>query len=216
MHENIKLNSFIDHTLLKTNFLKDDLDKICQEALKFQFASVCVPPVSVSYVREKLKGSSVKTCTVIGFPNGYNSVETKLFEIKNAISNGAEEVDVVLNLLNVRNKDWNLVGKELTLLNESKESACLKVIIESGILTDEEIKKICEIANSYTINFLKTSTGFAKTGATENAVKIMRSALNPEIKIKASGGIRTTEDALKYINLGADRLGCSSSVEIIS
>lgn len=210
----MELNRAIDHTLLKQDCTQTDIKKLCTEAREHNFFSVCVPPSWVQTASKNLTGSTTSVCTVIGFPWGYEQLSSKLSEIKHAIEEGAQEVDVVLNVSFVKSELWEKVNEELSAFGNNKGSALVKVIIESGILSPDEIMKICEFTNNTAIDFLKTSTGFAKAGATLEAVQLMRKNLKDSIKIKASGGIKTREQARSFIEAGASRLGCSSSVEI--
>lgn len=211
------LASYIDHTILKPTTLVEDVDRICDEAIQHRFAAVCVPPIFVQIANEKLKGSNVKVATVIGFPFGYSAIEAKVAETILAIVDGADELDVVINIAALKNNDWQYLAKELNALLPviRKKEKLLKVIIESGILTDDEIIKCCDLYGIAGVDFMKTSTGYAEKGASVHAVALMRAHLADSIQIKASGGIKTAEFAKQLINAGASRLGCSSSVQII-
>ncbi len=208
---------YIDHTILKQVTLLADVEKLCIEAREYGFAAVCVPPPFVKKAKAFTTGSSVKVATVIGFPFGYSAVEAKLAEVMLAIVDGADELDIVINLVALRNDDWQYLANEIhhLLLPIRQKNKVVKIIIETGILTDEEIIKCCELYSAAGVDFMKTSTGFAEGGATLEAVKLMRTHLAPSIKIKASDGIRTVEFAKQLVEAGADRLGCSSSVEIM-
>ncbi len=210
------INQKIDHTLLKQDSNTNAIKKLCDEAIKHCFYSVCIPPSYASFAFNILKNSQIKICTVVGFPLGYSTLSTKIYEMNTMTELGVDEIDVVLNIGNIKNTNWDLVEEEIKCLSKNKGKTILKLIIESGVLEISEIIQVCKITNKYPIDFLKTSTGFAKTGATVEAVTTMRENLRPDIKIKASGGIKTIQDAEKFIKIGADRLGCSSSVEIIS
>jgi deoxyribose-phosphate aldolase len=212
----INLNKYIDHTKLNQTASETEYNKLIEEAKDYSFFSVCVPPHMASYVKEKLKGSDVKVCSVAGFPNGYNTIKNKKNEIDELFEIGCDEVDVVLNTSNVKSKNWKAVEEEFKIFSKISKEKSLKVIIESGLLTKSEVIKICEITNNFPVTFLKTSTGFAPKSASLEAVTIMREYLNKEIKIKASGGIRTREQAEAFIKAGADRLGCSAGVTIVS
>ncbi len=213
-----RLNSYIDHTILKPTTTIAEVKQVCDEARNYQFAAVCVPPPFVKKAREFLASSTVKVATVIGFPFGYSAIEAKVAEIVLAIVDGADELDMVINISAIKNNDWQFLANEInTILPIIRQrSKVLKVIIESGILTDEEIIKCCDIYGAAGVDFMKTSTGYAEAGATVQAVKLMRAQLSDAVRIKASGGIKTYDFALQLINAGADRLGCSSSLQIIS
>lgn len=213
----MKLNSYIDHTILKPTTVVAEIEKVCSEAREFEFAAVCVPPPFVKKCKELLLGTNVKTATVIGFPFGYSAIEAKLAEILLSIADGADELDVVINIMAVKNNDWQYVSNEINHIMpivKNKEKT-IKIIIESGVLTEDELLKCCELYGAAGIDFLKTSTGYAETGATIEAVKIMRENLPANVQIKASGGIRTYEFARQLIDAGATRLGCSASVAIV-
>lgn len=213
----MNIASYIDHTILKPTTLLSDVEKLCEEATENHFAAVCVPPLFVQYAKNKLAGSSVKVATVIGFPFGYSAIEAKLAEVVLAIVDGADELDMVINIAALKNKDWQYLAKEINAIlpvvrNKGK---AIKIIIESGILTDEEIITCCDLYGGAGVDFVKTSTGYAEKGASVHAVKLMRTHLADAVKIKASGGIKTAAFATELIEAGADRLGCSSSVAIV-
>lgn len=216
MDINQPINKYIDHTKLSQTATKSDYKKIVDEALEHSFFSVCVPPHIVPTAKKKLKTSAVKVCSVAGFPNGYNTLKNKISEIEELYEIGCDEVDVVLNISNVKSDDWEAVEGEIKAFSDVSKDKILKIIIESGLLTKSELIKICDITNKHPVSFLKTSTGFATKSASIEAVVTMREHLNKNIKIKASGGIRTSEQARGFIEAGADRLGCSASVSIIS
>jgi deoxyribose-phosphate aldolase len=223
----IKIASYIDHTLLKPTTTHIDINKICNEALVYGFAAVCVPPPLVraahSLVQPEVgEGAAaerhpVKVATVIGFPFGYSTGKAKLAEVEQAIADGADELDIVINLVALKDGDWVLLEEEMRVLTERAHAGekIVKVIIESGILTDKEIIQCCEVYGRVGVDFLKTSTGYAEKGATVEAVRLMREYLPPRVKIKASGGIRDYAFAAALVEAGADRLGCSASVEIV-
>lgn len=213
----MNIASLIDHTFLKPTITLEQLRNVCKEAIDYQFAAVCIPPPFVKNARVLLKDTNVKVATVIGFPFGYSSAKAKIFEVQQAIEDGADEFDVVINLVALKNKTWTYLDSEIQYLAESihKNNRLIKVIIESGILTDEEIIRCCEIYAKANVDFLKTSTGYAEVGATTEAVALMRCNLPSNIRIKASGGIRTYQFAVELIGAGADRLGCSNSVAIV-
>lgn len=209
---------YIDHTLLKPATTIHELKNLCEEAVQYNFFAVCVPPPLVKNARSVLAGSAVKTATVIGFPFGYSVARAKQAEVQQAIQDGADELDVVINLVALRSKAWQYLELEMEGIVEAAhaQNRLVKVIIESGILTGEEIIKCCEIYAKVGVDFLKTSTGYAEKGATIEAVQLMRQHLPSTIQIKASGGIRTYEQAELYVKAGANRLGCSASVAIVT
>jgi deoxyribose-phosphate aldolase len=213
----MQLNHLIDHTLLKPTALVQDIEQLCGEAIAHQFAAVCVPPPFVKIACEQVAGSGVKVATVIGFPFGYSAVEAKIAESVLAMVDGADELDIVASILAIKNQDWTYIANEISHLLpviRSKQKV-VKVIIESGVLTEEEIITCCDIYGAAGIDFLKTSTGYAEKGATVEAVQLFRKHLPASVKIKASGGIRTYEQACEMVAAGADRLGCSASVAIV-
>ena len=212
------LNAYIDHTILKPTTLVADIEKLCAEAVQYGFAAVCVPPNFVKTVKAMLAGTPVKVATVIGFPFGYSAVESKIAEIILAVVDGADELDVVANISAIKNADWAYLANELghiLPIVRSKEKV-IKVIIESGILTDDEIIKCCELYGVAGIDYLKTSTGYAEKGATIEAVQLFKKHLPSNVQIKASGGIRDYAFASALIAAGATRLGCSASVAIVT
>lgn len=213
----MNLASYIDHTLLKPTTLISDIEKLCNEAMQYGFAAVCVPPNFVKKAKALTDDSAVKVATVIGFPFGYSAVEAKIAEILLAIVDGADELDVVINISAIKNNDWMYLANEINHIMpiiRSKDKV-IKIIIESGILTDEEIIKCCEIYGIAGIDYLKTSTGYAEKGATVEAVKLFRLHLPPHVQIKASGGIRDYAFARQLVEAGAARLGCSAGVAIV-
>jgi deoxyribose-phosphate aldolase len=214
----MKINSCIDHTILKPTTLISDVEKVCKEASEYGFAAVCVPPPFVKKSKELLQGTNVKVATVIGFPFGYSAIEAKLAEILLAIVDGADELDVVINILAIKNNDWLYVSNEINHIMPvvKNKAKAIKIIIESGVLTEDELLKCCELYGAAGIDFLKTSTGYAEKGATVETVRIMRQNLPAHVQIKASGGIRTYEFARQLIEAGATRLGCSASVAIVN
>jgi deoxyribose-phosphate aldolase len=213
----MNIATYIDHTILKPTTLIADVEKLCREAVDYKVAAVCVPPLFVKQAKSLLQNSDVKTATVIGFPFGYSAIEAKLAEILLAIVDGADELDVVINIAALKNNDWQYLAKELnTILPIIKgKQKIVKIIIESGLLSDEEIIKCCDLYGIAGVDFMKTSTGYAEVGATVHAVQLMRKHLADAVKIKASGGIKTYSFAAALIAAGADRIGCSSTVKII-
>ncbi|MBX9954041.1 deoxyribose-phosphate aldolase [Peribacillus simplex] len=206
----------IDHTLLKADATKDQIKVLCEEAREYNFASVCVNPTWVKYASELLEGSEVKVCTVIGFPLGATTPETKAFETKDAIANGAHEVDMVINIGALKDKDDELVERDIrAVVAASTGKALSKVIIETSLLTDEEKVRACELAVKAGTDYVKTSTGFSTGGATVEDIALMRKTVGPDIGVKASGGVRNTSDAQNVIEAGATRIGASAGVSIV-
>jgi deoxyribose-phosphate aldolase len=213
----MNISSYIDHSILKPTTLLAEIEKVCDEAKQYEFAAVCVPPPFVKKSKELLQGTNVKVATVIGFPFGYSAIEAKLAEILLAMVNGADELDVVTNIMAIKNNDWLYISNEINHIIpvvKSKEKT-IKIIVESGVLTQDELLKCCELYGASGIDFLKTSTGYPEKGATVEAVRLMRENLPGQVQIKASGGIRTCEFARQLIAAGATRLGCSASVAIV-
>lgn len=208
--------AYIDHTLLKAETTREEIIALCEEAKTYSFASVCVNPAWVKTASELLQGSSVKVCTVIGFPLGSSTTAVKEFETKNAIENGAGEIDMVINIGALRGGNDELVKEDIVaVVNAAKESAIVKVIIETSLLSDLEKRKACELARAAGADFVKTSTGFSTGGATVEDVKLMRAVVGPEMGVKASGGVRSFDDMEKMIEAGATRIGASSGVQIM-
>lgn len=209
--------AMIDHTLLKPEATKQQIESLCQEAKEYKFASVCVNPTWVSTAKKLLHGSGVMVCTVIGFPLGATTSETKAFETKNAIENGADEVDMVINIGALKDHNDELVEKDIRAVVEAaKGKAHTKVIIETSLLTNEEKIRACELSVKAGADFVKTSTGFSTGGATAEDIALMRKTVGPELGVKASGGVRSTEDVQKMIEAGATRIGASSSIDIVN
>ena len=212
----MNLNKYIDHTLLKPESTTSQIIKLCDEAKKYDFASVCVNPTHIALCAKELKGSTVKVCTVIGFPLGANTSEVKAFETKNAIENGAGEIDMVLNIGALKEGNYELVKKDIKAVHDAANGTLVKVIFETCLLTNEEIVKACEICMDVGVEYVKTSTGFNKTGATFEVVKLMSDTVKGKCLVKAAGGVRCFDDALKMVNeCGASRLGTSSGVAIM-
>lgn len=209
--------AFIDHTILREDTTISDIRQVCEEAKTYSFAAVCIPPTYVRDAASQLEGSEVKLATVIGFPFGYHLPMVKTTEAELAIMSGATELDMVANIGAIKSNNWWLLETEIReVLEVVKLRGCkLKVIIESGILTPDELKQCCELYGRFNIDFLKTSTGFTATGATVAAVRTMRELLPAHIAIKASGGIRSWAFAKELIEAGATRIGCSASVQIM-
>ena len=208
---------YIDHTLLKPTATLPEIEKLCKEAVEYGFAAVCVPPLYVKKAKEFLGDADIKTATVIGFPFGYCAIEAKVAEMVLAVVDGADELDMVVNISAIKNGDWTFIANEINTIMPivRNKNKVVKVIIESGVLTDEEIIKCCDIYGAAGVDYVKTSTGYAEKGASIHAVQLIRAHLADSIKIKASGGIRSYSFAKELINAGANRLGCSASVKII-
>lgn len=212
----MKLEKYIDHTILKAEASEEKVREICKEAKEYGFASVCVNPYYTKLVADELKGSEVNTCVVIGFPLGANTKEVKAFETMQAIEMGAQEVDMVINIGALKDKKYDVVKADIeAVVNASNHRAKVKVIIETCLLTDEEKEKVCILAKSAGADFVKTSTGFSTAGAKPEDVALMRKTVGADMGVKASGGIRDYETAMKMIEAGADRLGVSASLAII-
>jgi len=214
----MNIAAYIDHTILKPTTLVADVEKLCDEAKAYHFAAVCVPPNFVKKAKEFTAGSSVKVATVIGFPFGYSAIEAKIAEIVLAIIDGADDLDVVINISAIKNNDWEYLANEINHIMPviKQNHKTIKIIIESGLLTDEEILKCCQLYGAAEIDFLKTSTGYAEKGATVEAVQLFRKNLPAHIQIKASGGIRDYSFAKQLVEAGATRIGCSAGVAIVN
>jgi deoxyribose-phosphate aldolase len=209
------INQMIDHTLLKPEASWDEIQKVCRESIEYQFASACIPPIWVKRSHELLKGTSVKVCTVVGFPLGANTTECKAAEAAQLHNQGAQELDMVLCVGALKSKDYDTVRKDIEAVVNAAPEALVKVIIETGLLTDEEKKIACRLAVEAGAHFVKTSTGFSKTGASVHDIVLMRSIVGPDIGVKASGGIRDVQTALDMLEAGATRIGTSCGVSII-
>lgn len=211
----MNLSDYIDHTNLSKTATAEDIMKLCEEAKKYHFPTVCIPPYYVKAASEYLKGSTTEVCTVIGFPNGYNTVETKQYEAIDAVHNGAKEIDMVININALKNKDYDYVKDEIEAIRDSIEGRVLKVIIETCLLTEDEIIKMTEICNETFVNFIKTSTGFDKEGAKIEDINLIMKHKNEVLEIKASGGIKNSKQAEEFLKAGATRLGTSHGIDII-
>lgn len=207
--------AMIDHTLLKADATRDQIEKLCAEAKKYVFASVCVNPTWVKYSAELLAGTEVKVCTVIGFPLGASTSAVKAFETKDAIANGATEIDMVINIGALKNGEYDIVRDDIKAVVDAANGTLVKVIIETCLLTDEEKVKACEFSVEAGADFVKTSTGFSTGGATAEDIALMRKTVGPDLGVKASGGVRNLEDMKKMIENGATRIGASSGVAIM-
>ncbi len=212
----MELNKYIDHSNLKMNATMRDIEKLCQEAIDNHFVAVCVHPYYVNLAVGLLKESNVDVCTVIGFPLGMNTTATKVYEAIEAVENGAKEIDMVINIGALKDKDYNYVKNEIEEIRDAIEGCILKVIIETSQLTDEEIIKMTEICNETYVNFIKTSTGFNGRGATLHDIELINSHRNDLLEIKASGGIKTEEEAITFIEAGVTRIGTSHGIDIVN
>ncbi|MEO5893032.1 MAG: deoxyribose-phosphate aldolase [Ferruginibacter sp.] len=214
----MNIAGYIDHTVLKRTTTLADVEKLCAEAIHYQFAAVCIPPLFVKKANELITGSNIKVATVIGFPFGYSAIEAKVAELVLAIVDGADELDLVINISAVKNNDWQFLASEINTMLPivRSKNKVIKIIIETGVLTDAEIIKCCDLYGAAGVDYMKTSTGYAEKGATVEAVQLLRKHLADSIHIKASGGIKTYIFAKQLIEAGADRLGCSASVSIVN
>lgn len=203
-----------DHTLLSQTATWDEIKAICDDGMKYKTASVCIPPAYVKQAKDYV-GDKLAICTVIGFPNGYNTTSTKEFETKDAIKNGADEIDMVINIGQLKAKNYDYVLDEIKILKAACGDKILKVIIETCLLTDEEKVKMCKIVTEAKADYIKTSTGFSKSGATFHDIEIFAKNVGKDVKMKAAGGISSIEDAEEFIRLGASRLGTSRIVKIV-
>lgn len=211
----MELNKYIDHTLLKPEATKKQITKLCEEARQYDFASVCVNTCYVPLAKQLLAGSDVKVCCVVGFPLGAMDTVSKAFEAKTAVENGAKEVDMVINIGALKDKDYDYVTKDIAAVVEASKPAIVKVIIEACLLTDEEKVEACKCSMNAKAEFVKTSTGFSTHGATPEDVALMKKTVGNVCKVKAAGGVRSYDDAMKMIEAGADRLGCSAGIKVM-
>ena len=211
----MELNKYIDHTILKATASGTDVQKLCEEAIEHEFYSVCVNGCYVVDAKHLLQGTDVKVAAVVGFPLGAMTTAAKVFEAKEAVENGANEVDMVINVAKLKDGEFDYVENEIRQIKEAIGDNILKVIIETCYLTDEEKVKACELSLVAKADFVKTSTGFGTGGATYEDVKLMKSVVGNNAKVKASGGVRDKETAQKYVELGAERLGTSSGIDIV-
>ena len=209
------LNKYIDHTILKATASSSDVQKLCEEAIEHEFYSVCVNGCYVADAKQLLQGTDVKVAAVVGFPLGAMTTAAKVFEAKEAVENGASEIDMVINVAKLKDGEFEYVENEIRQIKEAIGDNVLKVIIETCYLTDEEKVKACELSLVANADFVKTSTGFGTGGATYEDVKLMKSVVGDNAKVKASGGVRDKETAQKYVELGAERLGTSSGIDIV-
>lgn len=212
----MNINKLIDHTALKPNTTKESILKLITEAKTYDFASVCVNPYWIELAHQELKNTDVKVCTVIGFPLGANTTEVKVFETKDAIEKGAQEIDMVINIAMLKDKEYDYVENEIhQIVEAAKDKAIVKVIIETCLLTDEEKIKACELSQKAGADFVKTSTGFSTGGATVHDIALMRKTVGAEMGVKASGGVHTHEEALAMVEAGATRIGASAGVKLL-
>ena len=211
----IEINKYIDHTMLKATATEKDIIELCKEAVEYDFFSVCVNSGYVALAKKNLGSSNVKVCTVVGFPLGAMSTEAKVFEAKKALEDGAEEVDMVINIGELKSRNFKKVEEEIAAIKEAIGDKVLKVIIETCYLTPEEIVQASELAVKANADFVKTSTGFGNDGARLENIELMKNAVNGKAKLKASGGIKNLDTALSYIEAGVERIGTSSGVSIV-
>ena len=212
----MNINKLIDHTALKPNTNKESILKLITEAKTYDFASVCVNPCWVALAHQELKNTDIKVCTVIGFPLGANTTEVKVFETKDAIEKGAQEIDMVINIAMLKDKEYDYVENEIhQIVEAAKDKAIVKVIIETCLLTDEEKIKACELSQKAGADFVKTSTGFSTGGATVHDIALMRKTVGAEMGVKACGGVHTHEEALAMVEAGATRIGASAGVKLL-
>lgn len=212
----MELNRYIDHTLLKPEATTKQIETLCEEAKQYHFASVCVNPCHIALCKKLLAGSDVKVCTVIGFPLGANTSEVKAFETKDAIAKGAEEVDMVINIGALKDKNYDLVRRDIEAVVKAADHTLVKVIFETCLLDEDEIRIVCQLCKDAKADYVKTSTGFNKAGANTEVVALMAKAASPECKVKAAGGVRNYEDAIRMIQSGASRIGTSAGIAIVT
>lgn len=216
--ETFEYSKYIDHTVLKADTSLDDIRLVCSEAIEYGFAAVCIPPYFLEVGEKLLNGSSVALSTVIGFPLGYQHVVVKIEECKKAIESGADELDVVVNIAAIKSNDWEYVSQEINSIATAikMKDKVVKLIFETAYLTDEQIIRLCSLCIEHKVDFAKTSTGFAPSGATVRQVALMKEHLKGKVKIKASGGIKNKKTLINMVNAGADRIGTSSGVQIVN
>ena len=210
----MEIGKYIDHTNLKMDATVKDITKLCEEAIKYKFENVCVHPYYVSLAKELLKDTNIGVCTVVGFPLGMNTPKVKSFEAIDAAENGADEIDMVINVGALKDKDYDYVKKEIELIRDDIDGKVLKVIIETSLLTKEEIKKMTQICNETFVNYIKTNTGFGKRGVSKEDIDTINKYKNELLEIKAAGGIKTFKQMNELIEKGVSRIGTSSSIEI--
>ncbi len=213
--KNSEILSIVDHTLLKADATKKDIEKLCDEAIKCKTASVCINPSFIEFAKEKLN-DEIAICTVIGFPLGAMTTDSKIFEAKDAIKKGASEIDMVINISKAKDGDYEYIENEIKEIKLAIKDKILKVIIEACLLNEEEKIALCKVVTNAGANYIKTSTGFSSGGATFSDIELFKKYIGENVKIKAAGGIKTKEDMEKFISLGADRLGTSSAIKILN
>lgn len=209
------MNKYIDHTMLKADATKSEIEVLCNEAIDYNFMAVCVNPTWITFCKKQLAASDVLVCTVIGFPLGANTTETKVFETKDAISKGADEVDMVINIGRLKDKDYDYVLNDIKAVVEAAKDKTVKVIIETALLTDEEIVKVSNLCVEAKADFVKTSTGFSTSGANVRVVELIKDTVKDQALIKAAGGVRNEDDLKAMIAAGANRIGTSSGTKLI-
>lgn len=209
------MNHYLDATNLKMDSTINDIEKLCNEALEYHYATVCVHPYYVPFVKKMLEDSTTEICTVVGFPLGMNTKQVKVYEAIEAVNEGANEIDMVINIGALKDKDYDYIKDEIEEVRDAIDGKVLKVIIETSLLTDEEIIKMTQICNETFVNFIKTSTGFGSRGASKEDIKLIMEHKNDVLEIKASGGISTYEEASEFLELGATRIGTSHAIEIM-
>ncbi|MBR2588716.1 MAG: deoxyribose-phosphate aldolase [Bacilli bacterium] len=212
----MEIGKYIDHTNLKMDATVKDITKLCEEAIKYKFENVCVHPYYVSLAKELLKDTNIGVCTVVGFPLGMNTPKVKSFEAIDAAENGADEIDMVINVGALKDKDYDYVKKEIELIRDDIDGKVLKVIIETSLLTKEEIKKMTQICNETFVNYIKTNTGFGKRGVSKEDIDTINKYKNELLEIKAAGGIKTFKQMNELIEKGVSRIGTSSSIDILN
>lgn len=212
----MKLNKYIDHTILKADATTEDVNTLCVQAIEYQFATVCINPYYVAYAKTKLLNSNVKICTVIGFPLGANALLTKVFETKQAIADGADEIDMVINIAALKNNNLEFVLEEVQAVRDACNGKILKLIIETALLNNQEKIMACQIGLKTNVDFIKTSTGFASNGATVSDIELIKSVIKDKCQIKASGKVSTFQIAKQMIDAGATRIGTSKGIEIVT
>ncbi|MBI4858518.1 MAG: deoxyribose-phosphate aldolase [Acetobacterium woodii] len=211
---NKEILSHIDHTLLKQFATWEEIKVICDDAIAYETASVCIPPSYVKQIKETY-GEKLNICTVIGFPLGYNTTATKVFEAVDAVKNGASEIDMVINITALKNKDYELVQNEIADIKKAIGDKILKVIVETCFLTEDEKVKVCELVTNAKADYIKTSTGFGTAGATIEDIRLFKANIGPDVKMKAAGGVKSVDDLIAFINEGCDRIGTSSAVKML-
>lgn len=211
----MKINKYIDHTILKRDAIKSEIDKIIDEAIKYEFKTICIHPTWIEHAKERLSNTDIGITVVFGFPYGTQTTETKIFEAKDALEKGATELDMVINVGKLHDNDIEYLKRELSLVREATKGVTIKLILETGLLTKDEIKIASKLGVDAKWDFIKTSTGIQTTGATTEDVKIMKDIAGNSSKVKASGGVRSYDDAVKMIEAGASRIGTSNGVDIM-